>query len=67
MKNIDKFLVEKWGSLFFVYIVFVFYNYEIFWELLKVKDNVNKRINDEDRWILLILVVVNEIDEIKDM
>lgn len=66
-KNIDKFSAEKWGSLFPVHIASVFHNYEILRELLKVKDNVNKRTYDEDRWTPLILAAANETDEIKDM
>lgn len=66
-KNIDKYSEEKWGSLFPIHIASVFHNHEILRELLKVKDNVNLRTNDDDSWTPLILAAANETDENKDI
>lgn len=59
-------LVEKWKFFYFVYIVFVFNNIEILGELIEIGVDVNLKIIDENFWIFLILVVGNDIDEIKE-
>lgn len=51
---------NKWGDFFFIYILNLYYNYEIFKELIMfgVKINVSDFWNN---WIFLFLVVGNDI------
>lgn len=40
-EDIKIYLIEKWGYLYLIYIVLVFYNYEILKNLFKYKVDVN--------------------------
>lgn len=49
---------EKWGILYFIEIVFIFYNYEIFNEVIGYYKFLDIKVENRDGWILLMMVVV---------
>lgn len=62
-KKIDKFLNEKWGSLYPIHIASAFLNHEILRQLLDFKVDANLRTDDEDGCTPLILAAANENEE----
>lgn len=58
---IKKLFVKFWKVLFFIYIVVVFYNYWLFFDMIKNGVDVNLKMIGKGGWIFLILVVGNDI------
>lgn len=63
--SIKEYLNINFGYLYFIYILFVFYRFELFYEVLKFNFEINLdlEIDDENGWMLLILVVSNFLEE----
>lgn len=59
-EDIEIYLIEKWGDLYLIYIVLVFYNYEILKNLFKYKVDVNQC--DSIGYIVLMFVVYSNIE-----
>lgn len=61
--KIDKFLNEKWGSLYPIHIASAFLNHEILRQLLAFKVDPNLVTDDDDRCTPLILAAANQKEE----
>lgn len=59
--NVEEFFNKIWGDLCYIYIVFLFYNYDLFNKFIKEGVNVNRKIDNYGGWIFFMLVVGNDI------
>lgn len=61
--EIENLKIEECVYFFLIYIVFVFYNFIMLEELIKLGFNVNLKSDIKGKWIFLVLVVGNDIVE----